>query len=320
MGGFTNRHHLLVGVATMLHFLVDGLCLCCVYLLTTPFTLPHLAGVFITYNTIAFLTQPLTGYMADKFNNRHWMLIAAATCLSIAVLLTPLFIPVTNEVSAFAIAVLLGIGNSLFHVWGGKQVVIQVGNDIRALGMFVSTGVFGLSVAVVLWSWVLLYVFIIAICILTTAYILIDTRQSYTITTVSQHIRQYVKVNPFLVVVAVIAFVMLRSYIGKGLTSTATGPLVILVTGLTAMLGKMAGGWIALRCGLLLTLAVMATTALVCILSGNTALAVILVGLFTINCTMPITLFLANDALRGREGFAFGLLAAALMPGYLIKS
>lgn len=320
MGGFTQTHHLLVGVATMLHFLVDGLCLCCAYLLTTPFTLPHLADVFITYNTIAFLTQPLTGYMADKFNNRHWMLIAATTCLSIAVLLTPLFIPVTNEVSAFAIAVLLGIGNSLFHVWGGKQVVIQVGNDIRALGMFVSTGVFGLSVAIVFWSWVLLYVFIIAICVLTTAYILIDTRQSYTTTTVSQHIRQHVKVSPFLVVVAVIAFVMLRSYIGTGLTSTATGPLVILATGLTAMLGKMAGGWIALRCGLMLTLAVMATTALVCILSGNTALVVILVGLFTINCTMPITLFLANDALRGREGFAFGLLAAALMPGYLIKS
>ena len=320
MGGFTQTHHLLVGVATMLHFLVDGLCLCCAYLLTTPFTLPHLADVFITYNTIAFLTQPLTGYMADKFNNRHWMLIAATTCLSIAVLLTPLFIPVTNEVSAFAIAVLLGIGNSLFHVWGGKQVVIQVGNDIRALGMFVSTGVFGLSVAIVFWSWVLLYVFIIAICVLTTAYILIDTRQSYTTTTVSQHIRQHVKVSPFLVVVAVIAFVMLRSYIGTGLTSTATGPLVILATGLTAMLGKMAGGWIALRCGLMLTLAVMATTALVCILSGNTALVVILVGLFTINCTMPITLFLANDTLRGREGFAFGLLAAALMPGYLIKS
>ncbi len=320
MGGFTQTHHLLVGVATMLHFLVDGLCLCCAYLLTTPFTLPHLAGVFITYNTIAFLTQPLTGYMADKFNNRHWMLIAATTCLSITVLLTPLFIPVTNEVSAFAIAVLLGIGNSLFHVWGGKQVVIQVGNDIRALGMFVSTGVFGLSVAIVFWSWVLLYVFIIAICVLTTAYILIDARQSYTTTTVSRHIRQHVKVSPFLVVVAVIAFVMLRSYIGTGLTSTATGPMVILATGLTAMLGKMAGGWIALRCGLLLTLGVMATTALVCILSGNTALAVILVGLFTINCTMPITLFLANDALRGREGFAFGLLAAALMPGYLIKS
>ena len=36
------------------------------------------------------------------------------------------------------------------------------------------------------------------------------------------------------------------------------------------------------------------------------------------NCTMPVTLFLANDVLAGREGLAFGLLAAALIPGYLM--
>jgi hypothetical protein len=36
------------------------------------------------------------------------------------------------------------------------------------------------------------------------------------------------------------------------------------------------------------------------------------------NCTMPVTLFLANDVLPGREGLAFGLLAAALIPGYLL--
>ena len=33
---------------------------------------------------------------------------------------------------------------------------------------------------------------------------------------------------------------------------------------------------------------------------------------------MPVTLWLANRLLPGREGLAFGLLAAALMPGYLL--
>lgn len=36
------------------------------------------------------------------------------------------------------------------------------------------------------------------------------------------------------------------------------------------------------------------------------------------NTTMPVTLYLANDVLPGREGLAFGLLAAALIPGYLL--
>jgi hypothetical protein len=33
---------------------------------------------------------------------------------------------------------------------------------------------------------------------------------------------------------------------------------------------------------------------------------------------MPVTLYLANVVLPKREGLAFGLLAAALIPGYLL--
>ncbi len=45
-----------------------------------------------------------------------------------------------------------------------------------------------------------------------------------------------------------------------------------------------------------------------------------LLGLFFINCTMPMTLYLANKVFEGREGLAFGLLAAALIPGYLLAT
>ena len=41
-------------------------------------------------------------------------------------------------------------------------------------------------------------------------------------------------------------------------------------------------------------------------------------GIFAINCTMAVTLWLANVVLKGREGLAFGLLAAALIPGWLL--
>ena len=60
------------------------------------------------------------------------------------------------------VAVLLGAGNSLFHVWGGKQTVIKTGNDIRALGVFVSTGVLGLAVGLICRSWALLYGLLLA--------------------------------------------------------------------------------------------------------------------------------------------------------------
>ena len=79
------RWHL-VGIGALLHFLVDGLCLCCLYLIAFPFSLPRLAGIFVVYNVLAFLTQPLTGLLADRMHDRQWMLLAAVVLLLAAVM------------------------------------------------------------------------------------------------------------------------------------------------------------------------------------------------------------------------------------------
>lgn len=87
---------------------------------------------------------------------------------------------------------------------------------------------------------------------------------------------------------------------------------------MVAMLGKVAGGWIAKGFGLLKTVVVILLVIFVCYVLRDTYWLFLLLGLFAINCTMPVTLYLANVALKGKEGFAFGLLAAALMMGHLI--
>ena len=66
------------------------------------------------------------------------------------------------------------------------------------------------------------------------------------------------------------------------------------------------------------SLAVILAGVVVCIVFSGYCEPVLLVGIFLMNCTMPITLYLANVLLPGREGLAFGLLAAALIPGYLL--
>ena len=146
----------LVGIGALLHFLVDGLCLCCLYLIAFPFSFPRLTGIFVVYNVLAFLTQPLTGLLADRMRDRHWMLLAAVVLLLAAVMMVTFGLPFAGYLAP----VLLGLGNSLFHVWGGKQVVLKAGNDMRALGLFVSTGAFGLAVAMVFFSLSLLYIFV----------------------------------------------------------------------------------------------------------------------------------------------------------------
>lgn len=119
--------------------------------------------------------------------------------------------------------------------------------------------------------------------------------------------------------VALVAFVMFRSYVGEifthGVSKTHT---LVLMIGATSMMGKMAGGWLAQSIGIVGSLAVALLAVAVCYIGRNYSVTIFLAGLFAINLTMPVTLYLANVALKGREGLAFGLLAAALIPGYLI--
>ena len=56
----------LTGIGALLHFLVDGLCACCLYLVAEAGGAGSLLWAFIIYNVLAFLTQPLTGMLADR--------------------------------------------------------------------------------------------------------------------------------------------------------------------------------------------------------------------------------------------------------------
>ena len=159
----------LTGVGATLHFLVDGLCACCLFLLADGTTGFGLLAVFLLYNVLAFLTQPLTGMLADRIYQPGLLLQGSVALLAFGVasasFLTSHFLLITS--------LLLGLGNSLFHVWGGRQVAVATGNDIRALGVFVSTGAFGLAVGMVLHSWWLLYA-LLALIVVLAVYILRD--------------------------------------------------------------------------------------------------------------------------------------------------
>jgi len=217
---------------------------------------------------------------------------------------------------------------------------LQVGNDIRALGVFVSTGAFGLAVAIVFCSWTLLYIFLLAIIILATAYVMTDKSESHehiqskelpTTSANRSPLNPQPSPNPahrstltaqrVMFVIAIAAFVMFRSYLGKEFSlGAANTDAMILLVGFVTMLGKMAGGWISRWMGVVKALTMILIVVLVCMLTQRySPVLPALAGLFMINCTMPITLYLANSVLPEREGLAFGILAAALMPGYLVK-
>ena len=346
----------LIGLSSVQHFLVDGLCICSMFLLAEIYG-EHFGaygdrvsmGAVLTYNVLAFMSQPLTGMMADRMTARHWLLITSSLLLTLAVACASMIPTLMTEAPnlmweglgeglLILVAVLLGAGNSLFHVWGGKQTVVKMGNDIRALGVFVSTGALGLAVGFVCRSWALLYGLLLAVVALAIVFLWSDecgVRSEVAPAAETEGIsgderfltphstfltpRLISPVNVWTVIVLLMLFVGFRSFAGevfsKGITKSE---MLILTVGFVSMLGKMAGGWIARWIGVLRSLAMVLAGVALCVLFRGDSVAVLLVGVFLMNCTMPVTLFLANDVLPKREGLAFGLLAAALIPGYLL--
>ena len=314
---FMNLTHRSVLICSVLHLLVDGTCACALYLLASNCG-ANILSVFIIYNVLAFLTQPLTGFMADKIKRQKTVLLSSAILLSTAVIATAVIVKTgvcSPTLWTLAVeATLLGIGNSLFHVWGGRLIAIQTKNDIRALGIFVSTGAMGLAIGFVACSWGLLSAMIVAIWV------------AYTTISPTRPINPIKPINPITPItlfflLLIIAFVMFRSYIGDVFTAGVerTHTIVLTIASIT-MLGKIAGGFISRWIGWVPAAIMLVLAVIICsILKTEGALnAAAIIGIFAINCTMPITLYLANRLLPGREGLAFGLLAAALIPPYLL--
>ena len=129
------------------------------------------------------------------------------------------------------------------------------------------------------------------------------------------------KVTGVFLLLLIMLMVAGRSFAGEAFTTGVTkGAMLILVLGGVSMLGKMAGGWIAQSMGIWKALLFLVAGTVLCFFGKDLHIAVMLTGLFLINCTMPITLYWANALLKGYEGLAFGLLAAALIPGYLLAT
>ena len=305
-----NSPHLSTLLASSMHFCVDALCLCCLYLITGD-------GVdYLVYNVLAFLTQPFTGIVVDRIRNKYKVLFSAVVLFFMAAAGAVLMSDFMTVV-----AVVLGVGNSLFHVWGGREVAVVTGNDARALGVFVSPGVLGLAVGAVLCSWQLLFLLLMMIGILATAhYCMVGGGVADRVgdSAVDSESRKYV----IGFMIAICAFVMLRSYLaGEFSTTTNDGAgYMVLVAAAVAMSGKILGGFLA-RIARSYVIAFVAFTAvsLACVFMKNYWGNAIFVGLFAINCTMPLTLYWAEKLMPGREGFAFGLLAASLMPPYIFS-
>ena len=295
----------LLALYSMAHFWVD---LSCAFLAFRFLSAaPEFTLCLLLYNFCAFALQMPLGLWADSLD-RNGMLAAAGCGLTAAAFLLP---------ASLVAAVVAGVGNALFHLGGGIDVLNASGEKAAALGIFVSPGAVGLYVGT-LWGGEAAVSALLppaGLLALGGGILLLCRRTFGSLRSGNAPVEAEPAGGSWLPLVPLFLVVILRSWMGLGQSfpwKAAWGlPLVLALA-----LGKAAGGFLMdavgprRAAGWSLGLA-----AALYLLSGAPLPGLLAVFLF--NMTMPMTLWAAAQLLPGAKGFGFGLLTFALFVGYL---
>lgn len=213
------------------------------------------------------------------------------------------------------------IGNALFHVGGGIDVLNAGKERAKLLGVFVAPGAFGIYFGTIFGKEeelsaivVAIVLFLIALLILFLAYLEGKDFRSENVPV------SFIGVQSsgiILSIACLILVVCLRSYTGMSAILPWKGNGnwgIALVCGV--VFGKMFGGlicdYIGAKRASVLSLGL---AAFFYLFAFHPILGTLAVFLF--NMTMPITLWGITRILKGAKGFAFGLLTFALYIGFL---
>lgn len=299
----------------ILHFLVDGLC---AFAMFGTFSVRENWYLnVLLYNFCAFALQMPMGVVLDTLNRRKCerKYEPSFGFAAVGVMLTCL--------GAVTHPVILGIGNALFHLGGGVGTIHEdeaKGWKGRGLGVFVAPGALGLYLGTLLAKGevirmlpVLIVIGLVAVCCLGWCCYLMLSQKKMPATMAQANIEK----DGLLLLLGCLVVVILRSYIGMAVGfSWKTTVLAGTIAVLAVVFGKVAGGFAAAWAGIRRTVVVSLLLAAVCYMLSENMLAGIL-ALFLFNMTMPITLYLLVQKLKGLAGFSFGLLTFGLFIGFL---
>ncbi len=313
--------HTKVIVYSVTHLLVD---LACAYLLFSRiFNTGQWMLCVLLYNFCAFALQMPVGLLADLWNRN-------AVCASAGCILTAAAYGVGDFPVAAALAA--GVGNGMFHVGGGIDVLNMSRKKSGLLGIFVAPGAFGLYIGTMYGKQGVDTALYIVLALVLTAFLILLLQYAPAKTFRSDNEPLSFQAGSLAdtmgqsslraaaaagAMACLFLVVCLRSYVGMTLAfpwkSKGAWGLILVCA---VVLGKMAGGILADAFGALRTTAVsLGLAAILFLFSGYPAAGTAAVFLF--NMTMPVTLWAVARILPQSKGFTFGLLTFGLFLGFI---
>lgn len=290
----------IIALVSLQHMLVDFICALIMY----HMVIDGIANRSVIYNLCAFALQLPFGLVADAVNDRSGK--AGKICIGLSI---PFL-----AAGCYGIPAVLGIGNALFHV-GGGIITMNVDDSEqfkgRGLGTFVAPGALGLLAGNLIGSHTML-IACVALALMTVLYVLL-IRQDYQLN-INNESKQ--KENIIGIVLCCLTVVVIRSFVGMTVSFTWKNTVLrIIISVIAIAAGKTLGGFAAAEYGIRKTTVASLLLAMVCFLFKDYMVAG-LTGLLLFNMTMPLTLYILADTMKGMPGTAFGILTFGLFLGY----
>ncbi len=303
-----------VWILSFMHLLVDGLCAYTIFnrlYITDQYI--EVIIVFVVYNSLAFMLQPLVGFIIDKVKKEKMFLDLSVIMLIMGSLL-PLYKWITLP--------LIGISNAIFHVVGGKYTVYANSQKLSPLGLFVALGATGLAIGTYVNYKIVQTIFAVLFLVLNFIFHMINSHEETASSSKEAYhpIKEIPSKAKKWVLILSLA-VTIRALMGKVSTPLfEVNTLILVLIGIATSLGKIIGGVLADKIGIRMTVFITLPISFVLYLLFRDNLVTYIIATILFNTTMPITLYLANVNFKNHEGLSFGILAFTLFPGYLLGS
>lgn len=265
----------------------------------------------ILYNLFAFVPQLFFGIISDRYRGIPYGTVGCAMML--AALLLPFSVPTL---------ILLCLGNCLTHIDGAQNTLRGAGGKITPNAVFVGGGAFGVITGQLLGTLGIDGLITIPVLLLllgaaaSLAVHLCHKTDALGIDAPFTATNTKLPVGVFVLVLFMA--VAARSYITYAIPTdwkTTQFEAVLLFSLMGA--GKMLGGVLADKIGFGRAALVGLGLAFPFLATGNTVMALSLIGITLFSTSMPITSGILASRLGDRPGFAFGITTVALFVGVL---